>query len=160
MDKIFKIILILFPSIVMFSQSSKANLNEMYNSFLKSDPKKENREGVDFLVKQYYILEKIEKDGSAFLKTNADSEIQNLESDAYLFWENVMNFEKVFPELENNIKKEKLDAFLYLIGQLKENYEVFTRFLNNTDKRNEYFDEFKLKKDSLKDLLIKLLKDF
>ncbi|GAA4773953.1 hypothetical protein GCM10023230_25790 [Flavobacterium hankyongi] len=160
MDKIFKFFFILLTSSVMFSQSSKSNLNDIYNSYLKSDSKKENKEGVDFLVKQYYILEKIEKDGLALLKTNADSEIQNLESDTYLFWENVMNFEKVFPDFEKNIQKEKLNTFLYVTGQLKESYEIFARFLNNTAKRKEYFDEFKLKKDTVKDLLIDLLRDF
>lgn len=160
MDKFFKIILILFYSSGVFSQNSKLNLDDIYNSYLKSNPKKENREGVDFLVKQYHILGKIEKDGLALLKTNADSEIQKLESDGYLFWENVMNFEKVFPDFEKNIQKEKLNAFIYVSGELKENYEVFVRFLNNTDKRKEYFDEFKLKKDLLKDSLINLLKDF
>lgn len=160
MDKFFKIILILFTSSFMFSQSSKASLNDIYNSYLKSNPKKENREGIDFLVKQYHVLEKIEKDGSALLKTNADSEIQNLESDGYLFWENLMNFEKTFPEFEKNIQKEKLDAFVYVTGQLKENYEVFVRFLNNTEKRKEYFDELKLNNNTLKDSLINLLKEF
>ena len=140
-----------------FSQNTKSSLDEKYATYLQSNQNNESKVVIDYLVEQFKVLDKIEKKCVVWFRTMDDNEISAIETEGYKFLQNVENFEKNSAISESKIPLEKQKKYIDVNIQLRRNFEIFTKLLNNRYKRESLYLEFKNNNEICKDSIMKLL---
>lgn len=163
MDRKIKIVvIILFLAVNSYSQSIRSNLDEKYLKYRHSSNSENKTKLIDYLMKQYCLLDKIEESYLIILKPpSKEIEYYRLELFGYEFFENMENFEINNKEKPVDVSEEKLNQYAHIYGGIKDNFGIFRRLLNCKDEeQNKLFEEFKNNNQSFIALLIQLIDDF
>lgn len=142
-----------------FSQTSKLDLEKIYSLYHISNSNPDKIKLIDYLIKQYNILDEMEKYNELLLNSVTESNISKLELIANKFLLNQDNFSKSNSEKPKNISEEEFNQFVFLNGQLNKNFEAFIRFLNNY-KTEKNIDELKNSNSSYRNSLKVLIQFF
>ena len=142
--------LILFLTLNCISQTSKKDLQNTYKTFSEANTNPNKKMLVAYLFDQYSILDEIENESKVLLKSPSESEISKLELLGYEFFENVEKFTSTYKEKSNDLNEKELANFSKIYFELRQNFEIYIRLLNNFKTEKDLFKTLKANNNSLR----------
>ncbi|WP_445722778.1 hypothetical protein [Flavobacterium sp.] len=112
----------------------------------------------NYLVKQFYILETIEKKYLKKENPSFKSNISEVELIAYKILENKENIKESYNANPSDLLRKKSGAIIYVDGLLMRNYEIFAKVVNEATNKKELIAEFKNNNLICREKILQLLR--